>query len=137
MAVEALLVFSVIGHAYDNGTAVDTAKYANRTTLPDFTAGPCPDNPRGLAQIKDNLYRHTTGPGLAVHSGFVLITEDGAIVVANQRALEPIAGASGNRHFWPAPYLTVTKDRNGSVLPFGGHRLNIRRLHYSALCDKR
>ena len=40
-----------------------------------------PDNPQGLTQIKDNLYRHTTGAGLAVHSGFVLITTEGALVI--------------------------------------------------------
>src|SRR5262249_18408083 len=98
----------------------------------DFTAAPCAANPRGLEQIKGNLYRHTTGGGLAVHSGLVLVTmtctadwlrdeikrrfnvrvayvvythahadhisgaqifqNDRAIVVANQRALEPIIG---------------------------------------------
>jgi glyoxylase-like metal-dependent hydrolase (beta-lactamase superfamily II) len=65
----------------DNGTPVDHAQYANRTLLPDFTAAACPDNPRGLTQIEGNLYRHTTGPGLAVHSGLVLITRDGALVI--------------------------------------------------------
>jgi glyoxylase-like metal-dependent hydrolase (beta-lactamase superfamily II) len=49
--------------------------------LPDFTAAACPDNPRSLTQIKGNLYRHTTGPGLAVHSGLVLITKEGAVVI--------------------------------------------------------
>jgi glyoxylase-like metal-dependent hydrolase (beta-lactamase superfamily II) len=76
-----LLVFSVSGYASDNGVAVDAAKYANRATLPDFTAAACPDNPRALVQVKGNLYRHTTGPGLAVHSGFVLITREGALVI--------------------------------------------------------
>lgn len=74
-------MFCVISHAGDNGIPVDAGKYANRSTLPDFTADPCPDNPRGLVQIKGNLYRHTTGPGLAVHSGFVLITPEGALVI--------------------------------------------------------
>jgi glyoxylase-like metal-dependent hydrolase (beta-lactamase superfamily II) len=76
-----LFVISVSGHESDNGVPIDSAKYANRGTLPDFTAGPCPDNPRSLVQINGNLYRHTTGPGLAVHSGFVLITKDGALVI--------------------------------------------------------
>jgi glyoxylase-like metal-dependent hydrolase (beta-lactamase superfamily II) len=67
--------------AGDNGVAVDASKYANRPALPDFTAPECPDNPRGLEQIKGKLYRHTTGAGLAVHSGFVLITKDGALVI--------------------------------------------------------
>jgi glyoxylase-like metal-dependent hydrolase (beta-lactamase superfamily II) len=79
--VVALLALSVCARGNDNGTAVDTAKYVNRATLPDFTAGPCPDNPRDLVQIKGNLYRHTTGPGLAVHSGFVLVTPDGALLI--------------------------------------------------------
>ncbi|MFS8138174.1 MAG: MBL fold metallo-hydrolase [Thermomonas sp.] len=67
--------------AADKGIPVDQAKYANRATLPDFTAPDCPGNPRGLEQIKGNLYRHTTGAGLAVHSGFVLITGEGALVI--------------------------------------------------------
>jgi glyoxylase-like metal-dependent hydrolase (beta-lactamase superfamily II) len=67
--------------AADNGIAFDRAPYAKRQLLPDFTAPACPDNPRGLEQIKGNLYRHTTGPGLAVHSGFVLVTKEGALIV--------------------------------------------------------
>lgn len=67
--------------ASDNGIPLDHAKYANRPVLKDFTAAPCPDNPRALTQIKGNLYRHTTGPGLAVHSGLVLITKEGALVI--------------------------------------------------------
>lgn len=67
--------------AQDGGEPVDISRYANRQVLPDFTAAPCPGNPRGLAQINGNLYRHTTGAGLAVHSGLVLITKEGAIVI--------------------------------------------------------
>jgi glyoxylase-like metal-dependent hydrolase (beta-lactamase superfamily II) len=67
--------------ATDDGTPFNRAQYANRAVLPDFTAPECPDNPRGLEQIKGNLYRHTTGPGLAVHSGFVLVTREGALVI--------------------------------------------------------
>jgi glyoxylase-like metal-dependent hydrolase (beta-lactamase superfamily II) len=67
--------------ATDDGIPVDLARFKNRQVLPDFTAAPCPDNPRGLTQIKGNLYRHTTGPGLAVHSGLVLITKEGAVVI--------------------------------------------------------
>jgi glyoxylase-like metal-dependent hydrolase (beta-lactamase superfamily II) len=76
-----LPTFSVMAYAGDNGFTVDAGKYASRATLPDFTASPCPDNPRGLVQVNGNLYRHTTGPGLAVHSGFVLITPEGALVI--------------------------------------------------------
>ena len=68
-------------NAADNGIPVDQASYANRAVLPDFTAPDCPDNPRALTQVKGNLHRHTTGPGLAVHSGLVLITKEGALVV--------------------------------------------------------
>lgn len=67
--------------ASDTGISVDKSKYAKRETLADFTAGDCPNNPRDLVQIKDNLYRHTTGAGLAVHSGLVLITSEGAAVI--------------------------------------------------------
>ena len=66
--------------AGDNGIPVDRAKYANREMLPDMTAGPV-STPRSLVQIKGNLYRHTSGAGLAVHSGLVLITSEGAIVI--------------------------------------------------------
>lgn len=67
--------------AADDGIPVDRVPYANRPVLPDFTAPERPDNPRGLEQIKGNLYRHTTGAGLAVHSGLVLVTKEGALVI--------------------------------------------------------
>ncbi len=67
--------------AADDGNPFNRAQYANRPLLTDFTAAACPDTPRGLEQIKGNLYRHTTGPGLAVHSGLVLVTPEGALVV--------------------------------------------------------
>jgi len=39
--IAALLIgVSVSGHMGDNGVAINTAKYADRATLPDFTAGP-------------------------------------------------------------------------------------------------
>ncbi len=67
--------------AADDGIFVDRSQYANRPLLPDFTAAACPDTPRGLEQIKGNLYRHTTGAGLAVHSGLVLVTKEGALII--------------------------------------------------------
>lgn len=67
--------------ASDNGLPVDHAKFENRSLLSDFTASDCPNNPRSLDQITGHLYRHTTGAGLAVHSGFVLITKEGALVI--------------------------------------------------------
>lgn len=72
---------AALAAASDNGVPVDRAAYANRPLLPDFTAADCPQNPRGLTQIKGNLYRHTTGAGLAVHSGLVLVTKEGALVI--------------------------------------------------------
>ncbi|WXL25126.1 MBL fold metallo-hydrolase [Ectopseudomonas mendocina] len=67
--------------AADDGQSVDLKQYSNRQTLPDFTAAACPGTPRSLTQIKGNLYRHTNGSGLAVHSGLVLITKEGALVI--------------------------------------------------------
>ncbi|EPG39671.1 hypothetical protein F907_00978 [Acinetobacter colistiniresistens] len=67
--------------ATDNGISVDQSLYQNRPVLTDFTAASCPDNPKSLTQVKGNLYRHTTGAGLAVHSGLVLITKEGALVI--------------------------------------------------------
>ena len=82
LSAAALLLLTVtVACAADDGTPVDHAQYAGRAVLPDFTAAPCPDNPRTLEEVTGNLYRHTTGAGLAVHSGFVLITPEGAIVI--------------------------------------------------------
>lgn len=81
LAALALSFVAPSAQAADNGIAVNKAQYANRSVLPDFTAPDCPSNPRGLTQVKGNLYRHTTGPGLAVHSGLVLITKEGALVI--------------------------------------------------------
>ena len=77
----ALLMLRPSLRAQDTGESVDLSRYANRTVLPDFTAASCPDNPRSLVPIAGNLYRHTTGAGLAVHSGLVLITKEGALVI--------------------------------------------------------
>jgi glyoxylase-like metal-dependent hydrolase (beta-lactamase superfamily II) len=67
--------------ARDDGVPVNAAQYAGRALAANFTAGPCPNTPRGLEQIKGNLYRHTAGAGLAVHSGLVLVTKEGALVI--------------------------------------------------------
>jgi len=67
--------------ATHNGSNVDLTQYKNREKLVDFTGEACPSNPRSLEHIKGNLYRHTTGAGLAVHSGLVLITKEGALVI--------------------------------------------------------
>ncbi|RLL74386.1 MBL fold metallo-hydrolase [Ochrobactrum soli] len=67
--------------ASDDAVVLDQTPYANRAVLPDFTGAACPDTPRSLKQVKGNLYRHTTGAGLAVHSGLVLVTTEGALVI--------------------------------------------------------
>lgn len=67
--------------ASDDAVILDQTPYANRAVLPDFTGAACPDTPRSLEQVKGNLYRHTTGAGLAVHSGLVLVTKEGALVI--------------------------------------------------------
>lgn len=67
--------------AQDDGQVVPRAQYADCDMLPDPTAAPCPDTPRSLIPIKDNLYRHTNTALPALHSGFVLITTEGAIVI--------------------------------------------------------
>jgi glyoxylase-like metal-dependent hydrolase (beta-lactamase superfamily II) len=76
-----MLATSVSAFASDTGVGVDRSIYANRDMLPDMTAAACPNTPRSLVQIEGNLYRHLSGAGLAVHSGFVLITSEGAMVV--------------------------------------------------------
>lgn len=81
LLVAATFALPLHAHAADNGIAVAKAQYANRAVLPDFTGAACPDMPRGLEQVKGNLYRHTSGPGLAAHSGLVLITKEGALVI--------------------------------------------------------
>jgi glyoxylase-like metal-dependent hydrolase (beta-lactamase superfamily II) len=74
-------VLPLAGHASDTGIPLDRSKYQGRTVLEDFTAAPCPKMARGLVQINDNLYRHTVDAGASVHSGLVLITKDGAIII--------------------------------------------------------
>jgi glyoxylase-like metal-dependent hydrolase (beta-lactamase superfamily II) len=81
LVVTASALLHVSALAADDGIALNRAQYDKRQILPDFTASACPENPRGLVQIKGNLYRHTTGAGLAVHSGLVLITKEGALVI--------------------------------------------------------
>jgi glyoxylase-like metal-dependent hydrolase (beta-lactamase superfamily II) len=73
--------WNAAGAAIDDGVPFDRARYAGRPLAADFTAEPCPNTPHGLEQIKGNLYRHTAGAGLAVHSGLVLVTGEGALVI--------------------------------------------------------
>ena len=77
-----LMAFGTLANAAsDTGISVDLTPYQNRPVIADFTAPSCPDNPRALQKVEGNLYRHTTGAGLAVHSGLVLITSEGALVI--------------------------------------------------------
>ena len=79
--VAALSCAALPARAVDNGVAVDLTRNANRPVLPDPGQADCPEVPRGLDQVRGNLYRHTSGAGLAVHSGLVLITSEGALVI--------------------------------------------------------
>ncbi len=77
-----LFTFAHVAHAAsDTGTSVDLKQYQNRQLIADFTAAACPDTPKGLQHIQGNLYRHTSNDGLALHSGLVLITQEGALVI--------------------------------------------------------
>ena len=75
--VVVVLVLGGAAWAADDGTPVNRSQYANREKLPDFTAAPCPNDPRTLEPVKGNLYRLSTGG----HTGLVLITREGAVVV--------------------------------------------------------
>jgi glyoxylase-like metal-dependent hydrolase (beta-lactamase superfamily II) len=74
-------LWDICAFAADDGIPVNRAQYANRPVLPDPTARPCPDTPRTLTQVRDNLYRHSNTALPALHSGLVLITNEGALVI--------------------------------------------------------
>ena len=105
-----MLALPVSSRAEDDGVPVDLTPYANRPLLPDFTASPEATNPQALTQINGNLYRHTTGPGLAVHSGFVLITSEGAIVIdpAMTRSAGWLLNEIKTRFHVPVKYVIYT-----------------------------
>lgn len=67
--------------ATDTGEAVDLSLYADRELLPDPFAPACENTPRTLEQISGNLYRHTNTAFPALHSGLVLVTDEGALVI--------------------------------------------------------
>lgn len=60
---------------------IDHSPYQNRETLPDMYGQPDPNLEKSLIQVQGNLYRHTNGTLPALHSGLVLITTEGAIVI--------------------------------------------------------
>lgn len=64
----------------DTAEAVDQSVYEGRETLPDPTEGLC-DVEKSLVEVKENLWRHTNGSFPATHSGLVLLTDEGALVV--------------------------------------------------------
>lgn len=81
-----LIFICKVHAASDTGIPVNISVYANREVLPDFTPSTmeqCANVPHNLEAIpgKPGLYRHTNGAGLAVHSGLVLVTKEGALVV--------------------------------------------------------
>lgn len=83
LALAGLALSATVMAASDTGISVDKSKYAGREVLPDFTlnAGLCDKAAPTLVHLRDNIYRHTNGAGLAVHSGLVMITDEGALVV--------------------------------------------------------
>lgn len=60
---------------------VDQSLYKNREMLPDIYGKPDASLEKSFVQVKGNLYRHTNGTLPALHSGLVLITKEGAIVI--------------------------------------------------------
>ncbi|MDX0315729.1 MBL fold metallo-hydrolase [Sinorhizobium meliloti] len=81
----AALLFAVSSNptlaASDTGKIVPRAPYADREILPDPTAAACPDTPRTLTHVRGKLYRHSNTALPALHSGLVLITEEGALII--------------------------------------------------------
>lgn len=60
---------------------IDQAIYKNREVLPDVYGVHDPNLEKSLVQVNGNLYRHTNATLPALHSGLVLITKEGAIVI--------------------------------------------------------
>lgn len=64
----------------DTTEAVDKAALPRAQPLADPTADQC-DVEKSFTQIKDGLWRHTNGSFPATHSGLVLVTDEGALVI--------------------------------------------------------
>ncbi|SFN40616.1 Glyoxylase, beta-lactamase superfamily II [Chryseobacterium oleae] len=60
---------------------VDKSLYDNHEVLEDIFGKPDAGLEKTLIKVKGNLYRHTNGTLPALHSGLVLITHEGAIVI--------------------------------------------------------
>jgi glyoxylase-like metal-dependent hydrolase (beta-lactamase superfamily II) len=53
----------------------------NYQPLPAPASQDCPETQRSLTQVKGDIWRHTSGNDAAVHSGIVLMTTEGAVVI--------------------------------------------------------
>lgn len=89
---------------------VDRSLYMNREVLPDVFGKPDPSLEMSLTQVKGNLYRHTNGTLPALHSGLVLITKEGAVVIdpALTQAAVWLNGEIKKRFNVPVKYVILT-----------------------------
>lgn len=92
--LSAILFFTYEGFAQSRDTLigaeyVNISLYRDRQVLPDIYGKPNPSLKKSLTQVKGNLYRHTNDTIPSLHSGLVLITKAGAIVI--DPALTPAA----------------------------------------------
>lgn len=89
---------------------IDQSLYKNREILPDVFGKPDPGLEKTLTQVKGNLYRHTNGTLPALHSGLVLITKEGAIVIdpALTQAAIWLNEEINNRFHVPVKYVILT-----------------------------
>ena len=89
---------------------VNSSLYKNREVLPDIYGKPDPNLEKTLVQVKGNLYRHTNGTLPALHSGLVLITKEGAIVIdpALTQAAIWLNGEIKKRFNVPVKYVILT-----------------------------
>lgn len=60
---------------------VDRSLFKDREVLPDISGKPDPGMVTTLVHVRGNLYRHTVDTIPVLHSGLVLITKEGALVI--------------------------------------------------------
>lgn len=89
---------------------VDQSKYAEREVLPDVLGKPNFPLEKTLTQVKGNLYRHTNGTLPSLHSGLVLVTKEGAIVIdpALTQAAKWLNEEIKKRFHVPVKYVILT-----------------------------
>lgn len=89
---------------------IDQADYKDREILPDIYGVHDPNLEKSLVQVKGNLYRHTNATLPALHSGLVLITKEGAIVIdpALTQAAKWLNEEINNRFKVPVKYVILT-----------------------------